>query len=59
MSKEDFDRADIEGFKRTGGKKKYKNRKLIKNMEEYDKKKEAKQQESKILVSREKRRTKN
>ena len=28
MSKEDFDRADIEGFKRTGGKKKFKTRKL-------------------------------
>ena len=30
MSKEDFDRADIEGFKRTGGKKKFRTRKLIK-----------------------------
>ena len=30
MSKEDFDRADIEGFKRTGCKKKYKTRKLSK-----------------------------
>ena len=28
MAKEDFDKVDIEGFKRTGGKKKYKNRKL-------------------------------
>ena len=27
-SQEAFDRVDIEGFKRTGGKKKYKNRKL-------------------------------
>tara|TARA_Y100001963_G_C6661508_1_gene390676 strand:+ start:34 stop:354 length:321 start_codon:yes stop_codon:yes gene_type:complete len=28
MSKEEFDKADIEGFKRTGGNKKYKLRKL-------------------------------
>ena len=28
MGKEDFDKVDIEGFKRTGGNKKYKNRKL-------------------------------
>ena len=28
MSKEEFDRADIEGFKRTGGNKKFKRRKL-------------------------------
>ena len=28
MSKEDFDKADIEGFKRTGGNKKFKIRKL-------------------------------
>ena len=30
MANEDFDKVDIEGFKRTGGKKKYKNRKLSK-----------------------------
>ena len=35
------------------------NRELIKNMEEYAKKKEAQQQESKILVKRETSRTKN
>ena len=30
MAKEDFDRVDIEGFKRTGGNKKFKNRKSFK-----------------------------
>jgi len=35
------------------------NRKLIKNMEEYAKKKEAQQQESKILVKGKERRTSN
>ena len=35
------------------------NRKLIKNMEEYAKKEKAKQQESKVLEQREKRRSKN
>ena len=28
MAKDDFDKVDIEGFKRTGGKKKYRTRKL-------------------------------